>query len=149
MFRPALTLTLMLGLAAGPVAASAPQEAGQASPAPGSEAWLRLKGETNRQAPDSRQDPAELAATARLNAEIAARNQAAAEAEAEAQVSWEQAEAERREQAARLATERAQWEAANEANLAAQAQWERDNAAWEARMAACRAAGRVCVTPNP
>lgn len=147
MIRFSLTAAMVLGLAAAPVAASIPQDA--QAPAPGSEAWLRLKGETNRQAPDSEQDPAELAATARLNAEIAARNATAAETEAEAQASWEQADENWRTESARFETERAQWEANNAAALAAQAQWERDTAAWEARMAACRASGRICVTPRP
>lgn len=146
MIRFSLTAAMVLSLAAAPVAASIPR---QDVPAPGSDAWLRLKGETNRQAPDSEQDPAELAATARLNAEIAARNAAAAETEAEAQAAWEQADETWRAEAARAETERAQWEANNAAYLAAQAQWERDTAAWEARMAACRASGRICVTPRP
>ena len=148
MIRFSLTAAIALGLAAAPVAASTPQQDPR-TPAPGSEAWLRLKGETNRQAPDSEQDPAELAATARLNAEIAARNAAAAETESKAQAAWEQADESWRAEAARVETERAQWEANNAAYLAAQAQWERDTAAWEARMAACRASGRVCVTPRP
>ena len=44
-----------------------------ADPAPGSEAWLRLRGESYNAAPDAQQDPAEVAETVRLNAEIAAR----------------------------------------------------------------------------
>ena len=56
MIRFSLTAAMALSLAAAPVAASIPQDV--QTPAPGSEAWLRLKGETNRQAPDSEQDPA-------------------------------------------------------------------------------------------
>ena len=111
MIRITLTAAMVLGLAAAPVAAqTAPSP--QASPTPGSEAWLRLKGETNRQAPDSRQIPAEVAETARLNAEITARNTAAAEAEARAQAEYEEANAAGR---ARPRAGRARWEAGNTA----------------------------------
>ena len=114
MIRITLTAAMVLGLAAAPVAAqTAPSP--QTSPTPGSEAWLRLKGETNRQAPDSKQIPAEVAETARLNAEITARNTAAAEAEARAQAEYEEANAAWRAEAARLEAERARWEAGNTA----------------------------------
>ena len=110
MIRFTLIAASALAMAAAPVLAqTAP--ASTAQPVPGSEEWLRLRGEMYRAAPDSEQDPAELAATARLNAEIAARNAAAARA--------------------------------------AQAQWERDQAAWEVEMAACRRAGRICVPTPP
>ena len=114
MIRITLTAAMVLGLAAAPVAAqTAPSP--QTSPTPGSEAWLRLKGETNRQAPDSKQIPAEVAETARLNAEITARNTAAAEAEARAQAEYEEANAAWRAEVARLEAERARWEAGNTA----------------------------------
>ena len=117
MIRLTLTAAMVLGLAAAPVAAqTAPSP--QASPTPGSEAWLRLKGETNRQAPDSKQIPAEVAETARLNAEITARNTAAAEAEARAQAEYEEANAAWRAEVARLEAERARWEANNAAAAA-------------------------------
>ncbi|MDI6625516.1 MAG: cell wall hydrolase, partial [Brevundimonas sp.] len=88
MIRLTLTAALALALAAAPVMAqTAPPAAANAQP--GSEEWLRIRGEMYNRAPDSEQDPAELAATARLNAEIAARNAAAAEAETEAAASWE------------------------------------------------------------
>ena len=113
MIRLTLTAAMVLGLAAPVAAQTAPSP--QASPTPGSEAWLRLKGETNRQAPDSRQIPAEVAETARLNAEITARNTAAAEAEARAQAEYEEANAAWRAEVARLEAERARWEAGNTA----------------------------------
>jgi hypothetical protein len=47
-----------------------PPAAPAASPAPGSEEWLRLRGETYRAAPEAEQDPAEVAETSRLNAAI-------------------------------------------------------------------------------
>ena len=148
MIRITLTAAMVLGLAAAPVAAqTAPSP--QASPTPGSEAWLRLRGEMYSRAPDAEQDPAEVAATARLNAEIAARNAAAAEAEAGAMAAFEDRNAAWRAETARLETERAQWEANDAAARAAQAQWEREQAAWEAQMEACRRSGRVCVTAPP
>lgn len=149
MIRITLTTAMVLGLAAAPLAAQTAPPSQQASPAPGSEEWLRLKGETNRQAPDSKQIPAEVVETARLNAEVAARNAAAAEAEVEAGAAFEQQNANWRAETGRLEAERSQWEARNAAAAAARAQWERDNAAWEAEMAACRASGRVCAIPAP
>ena len=144
MIRTTLTAAMALVLAAVPGLAQA-----QSAATPGSEEWLRLRGEQYHRAPDSRQNPAEVAATVRLNAEIAARNAAAAEAETGALAACEERNASWRAETARLETERAQWEANNAAASAARAQWERDNAAWEAEMAACRAAGRVCRMPAP
>ena len=115
MIRTILTAAMLLGLPAAPVAAQ------EATPPPGSEAALRLKGETNRQAPDSKQIPAEVAETARLNAEVAARNAAAAEAEARARAEYEQANAAWRAETARLEAERARWEANNAAAAASAA----------------------------
>ena len=115
MIRITLTAAMVLGLAVAPAAAQTAPPSPQASPTPGSEAWLRLKGETNRQAPDSKQIPAEVAETARLNAEITARNTAAAEAEARARADYEEANAAWRAEVARLEAERARWEAENAA----------------------------------
>jgi phage-related minor tail protein len=145
MIRLTLTAALALALAA-PALAQPPQTA---NPPAGSEEWLRLRGEMYHRAPDSEQNPAEVAATVRLNAEIAARNAAAAEAEVQAQTEFDQRNASWRAETARLETERAQWEANNSVAAAARAQWERDHAAWEAEVAACRASGRVCATPTP
>jgi hypothetical protein len=148
MTRSSLIAAAALTLAAAPVLAqTAPK-----TPAPadtGSQEWLRQRGEQYHRAPDSEQNPAEVAATVRLNAEIAARNDAAANAEAEAAAVYETGNASWRADTARLETERAQWEANVAAANAAQAQWERDHAAWEAEMAACQRAGRVCVTTPP
>ena len=147
MIRLTLTAAAVLTLAAAPVLAqTAPSPT---SAQPGSEEWLRLRGEMYSRAPDAEQDPAEVAATARLNAEIAARNAAAAEAEAGAMAAFEDRNAAWRAETARLETERAQWEANDAAARAAQAQWEREQAAWEAQMEACRRSGRVCVTAPP
>ena len=110
---------------------------------------LIVRGETYHRAPDAEQDPAEVEATARLNAEIAARNEAAAQTETEAQAAWEAEQAKWRAESAAAETARAQWEADTAAAEAARAQYERDRAAWEAEMARCRASGRRCVTTPP
>jgi uncharacterized small protein (DUF1192 family) len=170
MTRFALAATTALILAASPAVAqttapqtTAPQAAGSKasgltpaqSPArtaaaePGSEAWLRQRGETYSAASEAQQDPAEVAATAELNARIAARNAAAERTESESLAVFEAESARWRTEAARLETERAQWEADVAAANAARARYEREHAAWEAEMAACRRAGRVCLTAAP
>lgn len=145
-------------LAAAPVLAqtTAPQAAvsgkvrTSTAPAPaGSEEWLRQRGETYRAAPDAEQDPAEVAETVRLNALIAARNDAAERAEAESQATFERQSAQWREETARLETQRAQYEADLAASNAARAAYERAHAAWQAEVAACQRARRVCVTAPP
>lgn len=159
MTRLTLACAAALTLACAPAFAQTkptaqPPQSTQA--APGSDAWMRQHGETNANAPMSEQDPAELAATAKLNAGIVANNEAAEQAEAadQARFSAEQSRFEtdnERWQAdtARAATARAQWEADVAASNAAQAQYERDRAAYEAELAACRARGSRCVvTPN-
>ncbi|MFP5296673.1 MAG: cell wall hydrolase [Alphaproteobacteria bacterium] len=138
---------ILTGVAA--LAVAAPALAGTPQAVPGSEEWLRMRGETYHRAPDAEQDPAEVEATARLNAEIAARNEAAAHTEAEAQAAWEAGQAKWRAEAAAAETARVQWEADAAAAEAARAQYERDRAAWEAEMARCRASGRRCVTAPP
>lgn len=152
MTRTLLTCIAALTLAAAPALAqsakptSAPQAA---APTPGSDEWLRLRGETYHSAPESAQDPAEISATAKLNDGIVARNEANAQAEAAERARIE-AEAQRwQDEAARSNTARVQWEADVAAANAAQAQWERERAAWEAEVAACRASGRTCITPAP
>jgi hypothetical protein len=149
MTRLTLTAAVALTLAAAPVLAQTAPTPQSAASRPGSEEWLRLRGEMYNRAPESEQDPAEVAATARLNAEIAARNAAAAEAETEVLASFENRNAAWRAETARLETERVQWEANAAAAAAAQARWERERAAWEAEMAACRRSGRVCVAAPP
>jgi hypothetical protein len=102
---------------------------------PGSDAWLQMRGETYRPGDAARQDPAEVAATARLNDEIAVRNAAAETLAARARLAFEDAQARWRAEAAAAETARAQWEADVAAAEAAHA---RDRAAWEAELAACR-----------
>lgn len=143
-------------LAAAPVLAqtTAPQATVsakvQTAPAPaGSDEWLRQRGETYRAASDAEQDPAEVAETIRLNAEIAARNNAAERAEAESTATYERQSAQWREETARLETQRAQYEADLATSNSARAAYERAQAAWEAEVAACERARRVCITTPP
>lgn len=139
-------------LAAAPVLAQTTQPQAtvsakvQASTAPaGSEEWLRQRGESYSAAPDAEQNPAEVAETIRLNAEIVSRNAAAERAAAEGAAALEQWRAE----SARLETQRAQYEADLAASNAATAAYERARSAWEAEVAACERARRVCVTTPP
>lgn len=145
-----LTAAAALILAAAPVLAqTTPPQAPATSAAPGSEEWLRLRGETYHAASDAEQDPAEVAMTARLNAEIAARNAAAEDAELQGSATFEADEARWREETARIETQRAQWEADNVAAEAARARYEQERAAWEAAVAACERAGRHPCAPAP
>lgn len=96
---------------------------------------------------DGDSDPAAEAVTARLNAEIAARNEAAAAAEGRALVEYEAALAAHADAVARREAVEAERERAiREAEAAHQA----DMAAWRARVAACAAGNRsACGTPPP
>lgn len=156
MTRIGLTCIAALTLAVAPaMAQTAPQaakpaaEPQAAAPAPGSDEWLRQRGETYHSAPESAQDPAEVSATAKLNESIATRNAAAEQAEAADQARFDSETQRWQADSARSSTARVQWESDVAAANAAQAQWERDRAAWEREMAACRAAGRRCVMPAP
>lgn len=120
-----------------------------AGPTPGSEEWLRLRGESYSAAPEVEQDPAEVAETIRLNAEIAARNNAAERREVEGTAAWQAEDALWRAEVARLETQRAQWEADAAAAEAARRRYERDHAAWEAEVAACERSPRSCVVAAP
>jgi hypothetical protein len=156
MNRFTLTLGAALVLAAAPSLAqtSPPQAAvsartATAPAAPGSEEWLRQRGESYSAAPDAEQSPAEVAETIRLNAEVVARNAAAERAEAEAAETYERQSAQWREEAARAETQRVQYEADLAAANSARAAYERAHAAWEAEVAACERARRVCITTPP
>lgn len=149
--RLGLTCFAALMLAVAPAGAqtaapqTAPVAAPQAAPTPGSDEWLRQRGETYHSAPESAQDPAEISATAKLNEAITARNAAAEEAEVADQARFDRENQRYQEDAARSNTARVQWEADVAAANAAQAQWERERAAYEAEVAACRASRRTCV----
>ena len=165
MTRFTLTAVAALLLAAAPVVAqtTAPQAPAQgktslqttapaapaAAPAPGSEEWLRLRGESYSAAPEAEQNPAEVAETIRLNAEIAARNNAAERREIEGTAAWQAEDARWRAETARLETQRAQWEADAAAAEAARLRYERDRAAWAAEVAACQRSPRSCVARTP
>ena len=155
MTRFTLAAVATLLLAAAPVVAQTkpPQPsdktaAATSDPTPGSEEWLRLRGESYSAASDAEQDPAEVAATIRLNAEIAARNDAAERSEIEGTAAWQAEDARWRAETARLETQRAQWEADAAAAEAARLRYERERAAWEAEVAACERTGR-CLAPAP
>ena len=162
MSRPLRTLTataIALGLLAGPSLAqtkpgmpapapraAAPVAPAAASPTPGSEEWLRQRGESYHSAPESEQDPAEVATTAKLNAEIAARNEAAAALERDERAGQSRAQANYEEDVADAERAQRQWEADT---AAAQARYERERAAYEAAVQACeRAGGRNCRSPG-
>ena len=150
--RLGLACMAALMLAAAPAVAQTAKPVAEpqaTAPAPGSDEWLRQRGETYHSAPESAQDPAEISATAKLNESIAARNAAAEQAEAADQARFDSETQRWQADSARSSTARVQWESDVAAANAAQAQWERDRAAWEREMAACRAAGRRCALPAP
>lgn len=156
MIRFATAAVAALLLAAVPVGAQTtpPQTQGKTAatisdPTPGSEEWLRLRGESYSAAPGSEQEPAEVAETVRLNAGIADRNNAAERREIEGAAAWQAEDARWRAEIARLETERAQWEADTAAAEAARLRYERDRAAWAAEVAACERSPRSCVASAP
>lgn len=121
-----------------PVQSTAPAD----TPVPGSEEWERQRGETYRTVPDSRQDPAEVAATIKLNEGIVAQNEAAAEAEVATiaandavREAWLAESAQIEADNARIAAE----------NAAAQERYQRDMVLYEQSVRACeQAGGRNC-----
>ena len=147
----AAALAALMMVAAPALAQTAkPTDAPQATaPTPGSEEWLRQRGESYHSAPESAQDPAEVTATAKLNEGIAARNDAAEQADAAEENRFNSENQRWQDDAARSNTARVQWEADVAASNAAQAQWERERAAYDAEVAACRASGRRCILTPP
>ncbi|WP_417231306.1 cell wall hydrolase [Brevundimonas sp.] len=144
MIRP--TLRTATGLAAGLIliAGAAPVLA-QTPPPPESAAEaarLQALGETYHRAPDTAQDPDEVATTAALNARIAAHNEAAARQEAVDTAEYAEAEARYRAEAAAAATLQANYDAEQRTAAAARAEYERARATWEAMIRACEAGGR-------
>lgn len=126
-----------------------PQAATPQTPTPGSDDWLRQRGESYHSAPESAQDPVEVTATAKLNEGIAARNEAAEQADTAEETRFNSENQRWQDDTARSNTARVQWEADTAAANAAQAQWERQRAAYEAEVAACRASGRRCILTPP
>ncbi len=156
MTRFTFAVAAALMLAAAPALAQTPPAQVQnktamstTAPAPGSEEWLRLRGESYSAAADAEQDPAEVAATVRLNAGIAARNDAAERTETEGTAAWQGEQARWRAETARLETQRAQWEADVASAEAARVRYERERAAWAAEVAACERSPRGCVSMAP
>lgn len=135
----AVTAGLILIVGAAPaLAQTAPTTPESAAEA----ARLQALGETYHRAPDTAQDPEELASTAKLNAMIAARNEAAARQEAIDTAAYAEAQARYRAEAAAAATLQANYEADQRTAAAARAEYERSRAAWEAVIRACEASGR-------
>lgn len=134
----ALTTGLILMAGTAPALAQTvppPESAAQA-------AALQARGETYHRAPDTAQNPDELAATAKLNAMIAAHNEAAARQEAEAEAAFDEASARYRAEAAAAATLQANYEADRRTAAAARAEYDQARATWEALIRACEASGR-------
>ena len=112
------------------------------SPVPGSEEWDRLRGETYRAVPDSRQDPNELEITGKLNAGIIAQNEEAARREAEIIASNDAAQEAWQAEVARIEADNARIAAEN---AAAQERYQRDMGLHEESVKACeRASGKTC-----
>jgi hypothetical protein len=112
-------------------------------------AYLEARGEAYHRAPDSQQTAEELARTEALNAEIAARNAAAEAEEARSEAAYDEARALWEAETAKAETARLNHEEQVRAAQAAQAQHQRDMAAWEAQVRACRAGDRSACAPTP
>lgn len=119
-------------------------------------AMLRAKGEAYHRAPDSRQNPAEVAETRRLNAEVAARNTAAAEQEETERSTFLEAQVRHMSETEMSDEERARHEAAMQLSVEARARHEQEMADWRATVRACEmgdrvrcAAGRAPAMPTP
>lgn len=138
------------GMAPAPAPKAPPTQSGSVAPEPGSEEWLRQRGESYHSAPESAQDPAEVEATGRLNAEIVASNAAAASLESEEQAEYDRAQANYQEDLADAEAAQRQWEADKAAADAAHAEWVRAREVWENMVRACERSGRRdCRPPRP
>lgn len=119
---------------------------GQTGPAPETDAvaeLLRARGEAYHRAPDDAQDPAELRATRALNAEIASRNDLAANQEQADRDSFDAAQARHEQDMAIAEADRARHDADVRAAEDARLRYERDLADWEATVRACEAGDRA------
>ena len=131
----------VLALIAGSALA---QTQGQ-TPSPAVEAQLAVKGEQYHRAPDSAQNPAEVSATQRLNTQVAAQGDLAAQQNRAAAVEARVDRAEYREAVAdsRAEAERQQVDASINAqsraefNAEQQARYEKAMADWRATVRAC------------
>ncbi len=155
MIRTALTVAAAATLLAGAALAQTASKTAPHDPqSPDMQAYLQARGETYSRAPDSEQNPAEVATTAKLNASVVAHNDDAERSEQESQAAHDSAaariDAEARDQEARYATARAEYEANVRAAEAARADYDRAQATWEGLIRACEASGRRdCRTPAP
>lgn len=111
------------------------------------DAYLRAKGETYHRAPDIEQEPEEVRRTQALNAEIAARNELAAQEEAANRAAYEAEQARYAEIMAAAEAERLNYEAAVRAAEAARAQYEAEMQAWRAQVRACERGVRAACAP--
>jgi parvulin-like peptidyl-prolyl isomerase len=113
------------------------------------EARLRARGEAYHRAPDEAQTPEELQRTMQLNADIAARNDAAAKQESVDQAAYAQARADYEASIERGRAERLNYEESLRASEAAQRQYQADRARWEQRTRDCAAGVRAaCLQPG-
>lgn len=132
-----------------PAAPDAVQPTTPPPPSAEEEARLRALGEAYHRAPDEAQTPEELAATTRLNAEIAARNDAASKQESADQAAYAQARADYEASVERGRAERLNYEEGVRTSEAAQRQYEADRARWEQRVRDCNAGVRTaCLQPG-
>lgn len=133
-----MAASLILIAGAAPALAQTPPQPESAAEV----ARLQALGETYHRAPDTAQDPDELAATAKLNAMIAAHNEAVARQETTDTAAFAEAEARYRTEAAAAATLRANYEAEQRTAAAARAEYDRALSTWETMIQACEASGR-------
>ncbi|GEM_PF-276773 len=127
--------------------APAPTPASQArtSAAASTDAALELKGETNAPAPDSEQNPAELSITARLNSEVAARDELADQTDranqaayARSQSEYKEAVADRQAEIERQAIDtQINAQSRAEYNAEQEDRYQKAMADWRATVAAC------------
>ena len=150
MIRTALTAAVAALIAGSAFAQTAPRD----PQSPDMQAYLQARGETYSRAPDAQQDPAEVATTAKLNATVVAHNDDAERSEQESQAAHDAAvadiDARTRDEDARYATARAEYEANVRAAEAARADYDRAMATWEGMIRACESSGRRdCRTATP
>lgn len=146
MIRTAFTAAAAALIAGAAFAQTAPKATPEDPRSPDMQAYLQARGETYSRAPDAEQNPVEVATTAKLNATVAARNDDAERSEQESQAAHDsdaaRIDAEARDQEARYATARAEYEANVRAAEAARADYDRAQATWEGLVRACEASGR-------
>lgn len=106
------------------------------------QAELLARGQAYSRAPDSEQDPAEVAETVRLNQQIVANNDRAAAVEAKAEAGAEASFAAGQVIEAQNVEAEARYQAEVDAYEARRIEYERARATWEGLIAACERSGR-------